>query len=103
MKTTLEKQLQDKCKEIGIDLDIEHDRIRIDLPATKVFNTTGTHWEYCVIPTASDLRLGRDEKYNYNKERNDSIRIMLEAIETIYELADGEKCGNQDECEECYG
>ena len=103
MKTTLEKQLKDKCEALNIYLDIEHDRIRIDLPATKIFGTTLTHWEYCVIPTASDLCLSRDQKYSYKKERNESIRLMLEAIETIDELADGEKCGNQDECEECYG
>jgi len=102
MKQSLEQQLIEACQQPHIELDIEHDRIRIDVSAPFVFNTTGTHWEYCVIPSASDLRMDRNQKYNYNKERNGSIRIMLQAITTIYQLKDGEKCGNADECDDCF-
>jgi hypothetical protein len=99
MKKSLEQTLIDKCKELAIDLDMNDERIWVDVSAPRIFGTTLTHWEHCIIESDRDYR-PREEKFSFQKSRNQSMRVILEAIETLTELADGEKCHEQD-CDEC--
>ena len=102
MKKSVEQQLIEKCKKLDIALDIQEDRIYVDVESPRVFGTQGNHWEHCVIPTENEWEYSavRGEKYNYTKERNASIRVILEAIDSLSQMDEGEKCADED-CEEC--
>lgn len=99
---TLEQQLVTKCHDYGVILTMTRDSISLDVEAPRAFGTTGTHWEYCVIPNCRDLATDRKTKFSPSKARNESIRLMLDALDTLYTLPDGEWC-LEGECEECEG
>jgi hypothetical protein len=94
--SSLEQRLIDKCSALDIALFIKKESISIDVESPRVFGTNGLHWEYCSI-----IQQRNSRRFNYEKERNDSIRAMLNAIETIRILIDGEQCAEGDDCEEC--
>jgi hypothetical protein len=101
---SLEQQLIDQCAELNIDLSINEYRIWVDAPPHHVFSTNGTEYEHCIIPTKEDWKFdnrGTNKKYNYDTNRNESIKIILEAVSTLMVLGDDEECENED-CEKCY-
>jgi hypothetical protein len=93
---TLEQQLIDKCNALNIALDIKKESISIEVAAPQVFGTNGLHWEYCTI-----IQQRNSKKFNFEKERNDSIRTLLNAINTISTLNQDEQCAEGDDCEDC--
>lgn len=104
MKKSLEQQLIDQCAELNIELDINEYRIWVDAPPHHVFSTNGTEYEHCIIPNKGDWEFdnrGTNKKYNFNTERNESIKIILEAIKSFGVMGDDEKCENED-CEKCH-
>lgn len=93
---TLEQQLIDKCNALNIMLDIKKESISIEVEAPRVFSSSGNHWEYCTI-----IQQRNSKQFNFQKERNASIRTMLDAINTISTLNQNEQCAEGDECEDC--
>jgi hypothetical protein len=91
MKQSLEQQLIDKCKELEIELNISDDGIWMDLTTNHIFGTNGETWEHCVVRDEhdwhSDQRINgkNGKRYNYKTEYNSTIKIMLDAINTLQE------------------
>ncbi|CAB4134795.1 hypothetical protein UFOVP1226_30 [uncultured Caudovirales phage] len=101
---TLEQQLKTKCAELGIELDMNADRIWLDAPPHHCFATNGTEYEHCIIPNKADWEFdnkGTSKKYNYNTERNETIRVLLQAIETFGVMAEDEVCEHE-MCSKCH-
>lgn len=105
-KKTLEQQLIDKCEELKITLDINDDSVWIRLTTHHEFGTNGASWEHSIIRDETEWWFDEqawetNKRYNYKTEYNATIRMMLEAIDTITELPQDELCDNED-CTECY-
>lgn len=104
MKKSLEQQLIDKCSELNIELDMDGDRIWMDAPPHHQFGTNATEYEHCIILDQDTWEFDNrknSKKYNYSTTRNESIRIMLEAVGTLMLMGDDDECENED-CEKCY-
>lgn len=107
MKKTLEQQLIDKCEELSIDLNMGGDSIWVDLTTHHMFGTNSGSWEHCIVRGEDEWHFdeqmnGQSKKqYNYKTEYNTTIRIILEAIDTIEAIPEDECCENE-ACAECY-